>query len=306
MSKAIVFKLELVDCTKATVEHWRNRASIETLSLLNVWDQQPNAGDKVACVLRLIDVSEVDGRFYGTFEVLPGDFQNIVPVFNLNGWGPKLVDDVLIWVETTETDDSVLKGIEHYAERVLGWSGDRGIVTNGTLTAQFLKYDEEMGELAAGVARHQVEPVVDAIGDCLVVLTNILALAGINPVTLFEHYRLEDRASDYESADLVFHHRDLYNDLFDDITTYADRSQMGPYPGDRYEYNPAVSPADEMGENVKRALACRCVNDAMVECLDMLAEKHGVTLAGCFRHAWQQIRFRKGFLTPEGVFVKEE
>lgn len=306
MSKPIVFKIELADCTTEIAERWRARSAMGTLTLLNVGHEQPNVGDRVACVLQLTAIEQHGDGFYGNFVVVPGDAIDIAPLFNLEGWAPKLVNDVLIWVETDTTADSVLGSLGDYTANVLGWSGDRGIITNGTLTAQFLKYDEEMGELATGVARHQVEPVVDAIGDCMVVLTNILTLAGINPVTLFEQYHLEDRAGDYDTADLVFHHRDLYNDLFDHITTYADRVQKGPYPGDTYEYNPAVSPVDEMGENVERALACRCVNDAMVECLDMLAEKHGVTLAGCFRHAWQQIRFRKGFLTPEGVFVKEE
>lgn len=61
------------------------------------------------------------------------------------------------------------------------WSGDRGILVNGTIPTQALKLVSEVGELADNVAKGR--DVRDDIGDCLVVLNN---LALMNDTTLEE------------------------------------------------------------------------------------------------------------------------
>lgn len=62
-----------------------------------------------------------------------------------------------------------------YAERIRGWAHDRNLINGSNPQAQFVKLAEEMGELAAGIARGNDLAAKDAIGDCFVVLTILAA-----------------------------------------------------------------------------------------------------------------------------------
>lgn len=55
------------------------------------------------------------------------------------------------------------------------WAEERNLVLGATRKDQLTKLVEEMGELAAGLARSDEAKIHDSIGDCFVVLT-ILAL----------------------------------------------------------------------------------------------------------------------------------
>jgi len=61
-------------------------------------------------------------------------------------------------------------------EKIVKWSEDRGILTNGKATTQCLKLMSEVGELADNLAKGL--DVTDDIGDCFVVLTNLSRLSG--------------------------------------------------------------------------------------------------------------------------------
>jgi len=69
---------------------------------------------------------------------------------------------------------------EEFEQRVLGWSSDRGILQNGTVEGQTLKFCEEAGEVAGAVAKQNDELLLDSIGDVLVTLVNVCALSGID------------------------------------------------------------------------------------------------------------------------------
>lgn len=55
------------------------------------------------------------------------------------------------------------------------WANDRNIIQGATPHAQMLKMTEELGELASGIARGNMELIKDSIGDCMVVLTILAA-----------------------------------------------------------------------------------------------------------------------------------
>jgi NTP pyrophosphatase (non-canonical NTP hydrolase) len=59
------------------------------------------------------------------------------------------------------------------------WAYDRNLIKGSDRKAQMLKMTEEVGELAAGIAKSREEEVKDAIGDCVVVLTILAAQSGI-------------------------------------------------------------------------------------------------------------------------------
>ena len=63
------------------------------------------------------------------------------------------------------------------------WANDKGIYDKGDTKTQYLKLMEEVGELADAILKDDKLEIVDAIGDIIVVLTNLAAL---------EQLRVED------------------------------------------------------------------------------------------------------------------
>ena len=57
------------------------------------------------------------------------------------------------------------------------WAKNKGITEGGDLKTQSLKLMEESGELAKAILTSDLPEIIDAIGDCVVVLTNLAALA---------------------------------------------------------------------------------------------------------------------------------
>lgn len=65
-------------------------------------------------------------------------------------------------------------------ESIRQWAQQRGIYEKGDPKTQYLKLIEETGELAKAILKNDEEEFVDAIGDCVVVLTNLAKLKGYN------------------------------------------------------------------------------------------------------------------------------
>lgn len=65
-------------------------------------------------------------------------------------------------------------------ELIREWARERGIYTNGDVKTQYVKLQEETGELAQAILKNDQAGIVDAIGDAVVVLTNLATLAGYN------------------------------------------------------------------------------------------------------------------------------
>jgi NTP pyrophosphatase (non-canonical NTP hydrolase) len=63
------------------------------------------------------------------------------------------------------------------------WAANKGIYASGDSKTQYIKLQEESGELAKAILKNDDDEFIDAIGDCVVVLTNLAALKG---------YKIED------------------------------------------------------------------------------------------------------------------
>jgi len=61
-------------------------------------------------------------------------------------------------------------------EPIREWAKDKGIYEKGDPKTQYIKLLEEIGELAQSILKNDSEEFMDAIGDCVVVLTNLAAL----------------------------------------------------------------------------------------------------------------------------------
>ena len=61
---------------------------------------------------------------------------------------------------------------------IRNWANERGIYENGDTKTQFVKLMEEVGELGKAILKDDKDEFIDAIGDCVVVLTNLSHLGG--------------------------------------------------------------------------------------------------------------------------------
>jgi len=60
------------------------------------------------------------------------------------------------------------------------WAEERGLYDDGDPKTQALKLVEEVGETCRAILKQDYEEVVDGIGDCVVVLTNLAELMGVS------------------------------------------------------------------------------------------------------------------------------
>ena len=63
-------------------------------------------------------------------------------------------------------------------QKIRDWAGERGLYTKGDTKTQFCKLMEEGGELGRAILKDDKHEFVDAIGDMVVVLTNLAHLGG--------------------------------------------------------------------------------------------------------------------------------
>ena len=64
-------------------------------------------------------------------------------------------------------------------DMIRAWAKQRGLYDSGDPMTQYAKLMEEAGELAQGLLKSKDDEVVDAIGDMVVVLTNLAHLKGV-------------------------------------------------------------------------------------------------------------------------------
>ena len=65
-------------------------------------------------------------------------------------------------------------------ELIREWAKQRGIYENGDVKTQYVKLMEEVGELGKAILKDDNDEFIDAIGDAVVVLTNLATLGGYN------------------------------------------------------------------------------------------------------------------------------
>jgi len=64
--------------------------------------------------------------------------------------------------------------------QVMQWAEARGIYENGTALGQASKTVEEACELLVAIAKNDRAEIADAIGDCMVALTNVAVLTDLD------------------------------------------------------------------------------------------------------------------------------
>lgn len=168
---------------------------------------------------------------------------------------------------------------------VLEWSAARGILANGKIATQNSKFYEESGELALGICKSKLPLIKDSIGDALVVMTNIL---GIAKCDLRDHLTRAEREYD-EVADgqtiLSDDAHELLNIAFEHSTLVCQKFRL------------------HRGRLAER-LAKEDLHYFLLAMYD-LAIVYGTSVAECMSAAYYEIKDRRGYLSADGVFIKE-
>lgn len=63
-------------------------------------------------------------------------------------------------------------------ESIREWAKQKGIFDKGDIKTQYVKFQEEAGELAKAIINKDDAEIIDAIGDCIVVLTSVAHFNG--------------------------------------------------------------------------------------------------------------------------------
>lgn len=153
------------------------------------------------------------------------------------------------------------------------WAEERNFKDGATIEGQQLKLVEEVGEIAAAIARNNIDCIKDGIGDAAVVLTVLCFLRG---------YAIEDVL-----AACYPRHVDIKATLLDKAALLDDWSDAKVllqviYSSEVVNYS-----------------------DAAILGLVTVAERHELDFVDCLAAAWNAIKDRKGRMIG-GVFVKED
>jgi NTP pyrophosphatase (non-canonical NTP hydrolase) len=90
-----------------------------------------------------------------------------------------LIEGVVLPKETKNEKDNTYFDPGNVYDLIRLWAETRGIYKNGDTKTQYIKLQEESGELARAILKNDKPEFIDAIGDMVVVLTNLAALEGL-------------------------------------------------------------------------------------------------------------------------------
>lgn len=79
-----------------------------------------------------------------------------------------------------EEDDLFGIGLTNEFQLIRDWAEERGLYTKGDLKTQTIKLQEEVGELSQSVLKNDFDQLQDAIGDIVIVLTNLAYLSNMS------------------------------------------------------------------------------------------------------------------------------
>ena len=119
------------------------------------------------------------GKFTITKENIPWIMDNAkTSMFNANRsyiYNKAFLESISVITENCVTKS---KDCERF-DLIRQWAQERGIYDKGNSHTQYVKLMEEAGELASALLTKDAYEIKDAIGDIVVVLTNLAALEGM-------------------------------------------------------------------------------------------------------------------------------
>ena len=95
------------------------------------------------------------------------------------------------------------------------WADERGIYRDGDAKTQFVKLQEESGELASAILKNDFPEIIDAIGDMVVVLTNLAAIKGLKIEDCINsaYTEIKNRKGSMQNGTFVKEQQGMQNDI---------------------------------------------------------------------------------------------
>lgn len=165
-------------------------------------------------------------------------------------------------------------------DKIVDWSTERNIITAGKPSGQVLKVMEEMGEIAGGVARNKLDLIKDAVGDVLVIMTNVAKMYGVEPSSVIT-FDEEERGGHFEwSAGTIGLIADMYAFWGEAFSLVEDYDVERKFTDLEAVYYPVLNILYE------------------------IARRYNFTLQEAIEASYDEIKDRKGVFYND-VFVKE-
>ena len=76
--------------------------------------------------------------------------------------------------------------LEKFEAKIRQWASDRGIIPNATKKDQLTKVMEEVGEIAAAIARNDEVLLADAIGDAMITIILLAQISDLSAADCLE------------------------------------------------------------------------------------------------------------------------
>jgi len=191
--------------------------------------------------------------------------------------------------------------IAELIENVKGWSKARGILDNGVWYTQATKMYEEDGEGAMGVGKNKRHLIMDAVGDMIVVMVNLLELTGYDADVIrgmVQTVRDPSKAPELPKMSGPMLNHFLYHKMRKANTNAVDFLwDYGLQLQTKKLENSAFTGEDSL-----------FIIGNLSECIyyaNALSICYGFTLEEGLSLAWDEIKDRRGFLNSDGIFVKE-
>ena len=123
------------------------------------------------------------GEFELTVDKIPWILKNIiVSMFNNNRcymYNKAFYEEFINKDSPTQPSSQQDSKEDTMFGKIRSWASERGIYNKGDAKTQYLKLQEEAGELARALLKDDQAEVIDAIGDMVVVLTNLAHLRNV-------------------------------------------------------------------------------------------------------------------------------
>lgn len=161
-------------------------------------------------------------------------------------------------------------------DKIISWSKARNIIGAGTTIGQVGKFNEEVGEIQTGLVRTNVADIKDAVGDALVIMTNVLTM---------EQYAVK------QTINLLVEPTPRFKDLHDNHIICGINYKWCKYFWEEGFLGMCMTDLDDLASDV-------------VELLAELARRHGFTLTEAIEHSYAQIEHRVGIFY-NNVFIKQ-
>lgn len=158
--------------------------------------------------------------------------------------------------------------MEQLIKQIEQWASDRNIIKGSKPIDQAMKLFSEFGELADSIAKSNLNGIIDGVGDCFVVLTNLCKMHG--------------------------------HSISDHIGSYGKSTNPKKTIIDLSECLYQISESNELEVDLDDYIA---PIDMAVSHLDAIALHYDLTLEQCVEYSYNEIKDRVGILW-NGTFVK--